>query len=72
MNRRQAWEPNFDSRICSWHFPKGDRKTGPTRFDWNEAKLFELNFPMVAKKKSADVPVEHAPDKTDGASMDKG
>ena len=55
--RRVDWQPKYNSRICSWHFPEGDRKKGPTRFDWNEKKLFDLNFSSVNVSRPTPTPL---------------
>jgi len=54
FNRRADWQPKYSSRICSWHFPDSDRNVGPTRFKWNEDKLFDLVFPVVQKSEHDD------------------
>uniref|UniRef100_A0A3Q0SQK6 THAP-type domain-containing protein n=1 Tax=Amphilophus citrinellus TaxID=61819 RepID=A0A3Q0SQK6_AMPCI len=65
-HRRENFTPNCNSRVCSWHFPKG-KDAGPTRFAWNEGKpsQFPDNHKNVHKQKKALVPASVKTEKSD-------
>ncbi|XP_029973075.1 uncharacterized protein LOC115406934 [Salarias fasciatus] len=55
--RRDNFTPNHNARVCSWHFPQG-KAAGPSRFAWNEGKLFPACFsPEPKRKKKEMVPL---------------
>ncbi|XP_062849916.1 uncharacterized protein LOC134312143 [Trichomycterus rosablanca] len=55
MIRREHFTPNCNSRVCSWHFPFG-KAAGPSRFAWNEEKIFQLpDHPSIPPKRKKQV-----------------
>ncbi|KAL6483584.1 hypothetical protein MHYP_G00084560 [Metynnis hypsauchen] len=46
---RENFTPNYNSRVCSWHFPNG-KAAGPTRFAWNE-KTFQISDEAVRERR---------------------
>uniref|UniRef100_A0A8C6T8F2 THAP-type domain-containing protein n=2 Tax=Neogobius melanostomus TaxID=47308 RepID=A0A8C6T8F2_9GOBI len=56
--RRKDFTPNYNSRVCGWHFPHG-KAAGPTRFAWNEGKAFpHISQPTKRQKKMLLATVE--------------
>ncbi|KAJ8416070.1 hypothetical protein AAFF_G00380920 [Aldrovandia affinis] len=55
--RRDDFTPNYNSRVCGWHFPNG-KAAGPTRFAWNERKAFpdHISHPIPTKRKKQMLP----------------
>uniref|UniRef100_A0AAR2J710 Uncharacterized protein n=1 Tax=Pygocentrus nattereri TaxID=42514 RepID=A0AAR2J710_PYGNA len=54
---RENFTPNYNSRVCSWHFPNG-KAAGPTRFAWNEGKSFQVSASvseMMSEAESVEV-----------------
>ncbi|NP_001373707.1 uncharacterized protein LOC798124 [Danio rerio] len=62
--RRKNFYPNCNSRVCSWHFPNG-KAAGPSRFAWNEAKVFQFPDPQshTSKKREQSPPVDSIADR---------
>ena len=57
FRRRDKFTPNYNSRVCGWHFPDG-KAAGPTRFAWNAGKAFSDHIPTKRKKGMVPASVE--------------
>ncbi|KAK0138669.1 Heparan sulfate 2-O-sulfotransferase 1 [Merluccius polli] len=55
--RRDKFTPNYNSRVCGWHFPDG-KAAGPTRFAWNDGKAFPDHISTKRKKGMVPASVE--------------
>ncbi|KAK0137881.1 THAP domain-containing protein 2 [Merluccius polli] len=55
--RRDKFTPNYNSRVCGWHFPDG-KAAGPTRFACNDGKAFPDHIPTKRKKGMVPASVE--------------
>ncbi|KAG5844299.1 hypothetical protein ANANG_G00160970 [Anguilla anguilla] len=64
-SRGENFTPNCDSRVCSWHCPNG-KAAGPSRFAWNEGKIFQFpdHLSHTPKRKKQMVPTSGEDERT--------